>query len=100
MKMQHKVEECPYLGMRTEVYTTDAIRYEEIYDTEADRQVSGMVYMYDKIRVCTVFNRESIFLTMPVDWVTNHRDMLALIDDLRMLDAFLCEILPNRYGGQ
>ena len=41
VKMQHKVEECPQLGMRTEVYTTDAIRYEEIYDTEADRQVSG-----------------------------------------------------------
>lgn len=97
VKMQCKVEECPQLGMRTETYTTDAIRYEEVYDTETGKQVNGIVYMYDKIQVCAVFNRESIGLTMPVDWVMNHKDMLALIANLKTLDEFLCQMVPN-YG--
>ena len=31
--------------MRTEPYTTDAIRYEEVYDTETGKQVNGLVYV-------------------------------------------------------
>lgn len=97
MKIPCHVEDCPELGLRKQTYTTDKLRYEELYDTEAGRHLSGQVYLYDKIRVCSVFNRESIFLTMPVDWVMNHKDMLALIEDLKTLDAFLSEMVPS-YG--
>ena len=46
MKMQCKVEECPQLGMRTETYTTDAIRYEEVYDTE-----TGKLLIVEKVAI-------------------------------------------------
>lgn len=97
MKLHHQTEECPELGFRVDTYTTDVIRYTETFNTETGRQLTGQVEMYDKIRVCAVFNRESILLTMPVDWVANRKDMLALIEDLKTLDAFLCQMVPN-YG--
>ena len=90
-KIKHYVECVPGV-IRNEVYELDDMKYIESFDDCSGERLYGIVTMYDGVKVCAVNVDGTIMLTMPTNWVTNHRDMMNLVVDIDRLDAFITDV--------
>lgn len=90
----HTTERIPDI-VRTEVYTYGDLEYSESFDDLTGTRMFGHIKMYKGIRVCSVGPDGVISMAMPTGWVTNHKDMMALIEDIQRLDEFLAAVVEN-----
>ena len=92
-KIKYRTEVLPDI-CRTEIYELDDRKYEVMYD-HTDKRVSAQVTMYNGTRVCYVTPEGTLGMTMPTGWVTNHKTMMLLMDDIKRLDEFLAAVVEN-----
>lgn len=96
LPIEHTTSKIPGI-MRFEVYKLGEMVYSEQYDDLNDHFIDGKIKMYDDIYVCTVYPGGLIQLNMPTGWVTNHKSMMQLMDDLKQLDEFL-SFISDQYN--
>ena len=96
LPIEHWSEGIPGIA-RTEKYQLGNMLYTEFYDGLSDKFLFGNITMFDHVKVCTVYPDGSISLTMPIDWVTNHKSMVQLLNDLKQLDKFL-SLINHHYN--
>jgi hypothetical protein len=92
--IKHKTETIPGI-VRSEIYELDDLKYVERFDEETGKRLLGEITMYDGVCVCRVNADGAIYVTLPTDWVTNHRGMMSLIEDIKRLDAFMADVCQN-----
>lgn len=90
----HRTERIPDI-LRNEIYELDDIVYTVSYDDLTGKRLYGHVDMFNGVRVCSVQEDGSICLTMPTEWVMNHKGMLHIINDIKRLDEFLTAVVDN-----
>ena len=79
--------------IRKEIYECDDIQYIEEFDDLTGKRMVGEIKMYNGITVCYVTETGLLDLDFPTQWVSNRKDMMTLIDDLKRLDNFIAAIL-------
>lgn len=89
--IKHRTETVPGI-IRNEIYELNDMIYVESFDDASGKRLFGDITMYGGIKVCSINEDGSIQMTMPTDWVTNHKSMMDLIMDVKRLDEFIATI--------
>lgn len=93
-KIKHTTKAIPGL-IRHEIYELNDMQYVEQYDDATNTKVLAYVTMFDGIKVCNVWDDGSINLTIPLNWVVNHKSMCDLVEDITRLDQFIAMVNEN-----
>jgi hypothetical protein len=86
--IKHHSECLPGI-MRQEIYQLYDMVYTERYDDLSEQFLYGNITMYGDVRVCMVGADGGISMNVPTGWITDHKSMMMLIDDLTQLDVSL-----------
>ena len=87
----YRTERLPEV-FRREIYELDDMAYTITYDDLTGERMLGEVTMYKGIRVCLVGADGVISMNMPTGWVTSHKEMVLLAEDVKRLDAFISAV--------